>query len=91
VFAVRRANFVNLLRSNPGDLGGVIRLVSSLVSILGRRPSRLLLEMPYLVHLLSSSEIMHINSWASLDFGSNYDLEFCSISVHRFIGKMAAR
>ena len=35
-----------------------------------RSPPRLFLEMPYLVHLLSSSESMDINSLASLDFGS---------------------
>src|SRR5437764_2062367 len=35
-----------------------------------RSPSRLFSEMPYLVHLLSSSESMDINSLASLDFGS---------------------
>ena len=44
-----------------------------------RAPSRLLLEMPYLVHLLSSSESMDMNSLASLDFGSN-SLQ----SVHQF-------
>jgi hypothetical protein len=31
---------------------------------------RLIFEIPYLVHLLSSSESMDINSLASLDFGS---------------------
>jgi hypothetical protein len=43
--------------------------IGVLAEQLRRRPS-LFLEMPYLLHLLSSSESMDMNSSASLDFGS---------------------